>query len=97
MTTDNEEELPTVRTFDRDGNEHNDVLRTADGTVITEADIDEWVAEAEEGYEFHDFQPILAGETRRPDEEPKCAACGKRKGLHKKLRRRPPRSGGSNL
>lgn len=82
-------DTPTVHSFDRDGNEHDEVLRTASGRFITEADIEQWADEAEEGYEFsHPFAPILAGETRRAGDEPKCATCGKRKGLHKTLRPR---------
>lgn len=91
MTDDQEE--PTVHTIHADGSEHDEVLRTTSGKIITEADIEEWAVEAEEGYEFHPFSPILAGETRRADEEPKCNACGKRKSLHKTLtpRDRPSR------
>lgn len=88
--TDNQEE-PTIRSYDRHGNARDEVLRTKTGKVITEADIEEWAAEAEEGYEFHDFEPILAGETRRADEEPKCQRCGKRKSLHKTVTERPSR------
>lgn len=74
LVSDADDELPTIRTFDREGNEHNDVLRTPDGKIITEADIDDWVADAEEGYETHSFN----GAT---DDAP-CQDCGRRKGVH---------------
>ena len=41
---------PTVHTIDaHTGEEHDDVLRTASGKVITEADIERWADEAEYG------------------------------------------------
>lgn len=39
-----------VRTYDRDGVPHDDVLRTKSGKVITEEDINRWAEEAAEGW-----------------------------------------------
>jgi hypothetical protein len=40
-----------VRTYDRHGEPHDEVLRTKTGKVITEAQIAAWVEEAEAGYD----------------------------------------------
>jgi hypothetical protein len=39
-----------VRTYDRDGVPHDDVLRTKTGKIITEEDIARWAEEAAEGH-----------------------------------------------
>lgn len=77
-----EEELPTVRFYDRDGNEHREVLRTDTGRIITEADIEDWVAEAIEGYETHEFVLFMGSQTYKPSEGPKCQECGRPKSKH---------------
>jgi|GEM_PF-4583668 len=42
---------PTVRVWDAEGNEHDVVLRTKSGRVLTEQEIDRLADEAERGYD----------------------------------------------
>jgi hypothetical protein len=42
-------DLPRVRSYDRDGEPHDDVLRTKSGKIITDDDIDRWAEEADRG------------------------------------------------
>jgi hypothetical protein len=52
------EEDELVRWYDRNGEPHDEVLRTKTGRVITEEDIAKWAEEAMEGYDDQEQRQI---------------------------------------